>query len=204
MIMLGLSNGKTTTSTFGSVGKAETTLAQLLAGAQVELDRLHSIARRAGYTIIFRDPSGAIIDHAASSVDASRPVVRGGLAPGALRRVREYVEANLEAKIELADLAARANLSRCHFAYAFKQSVGCTPHRYVVSRRLEKARELLAENRLPISEIAVATGFADQSHFSRCFRAFFGLSPLAFRRSAGEWSQLSIAASASDQARSGD
>lgn len=184
--MLNLPNSSTAASTFGTAHEAETTLATLLAGAQAELDRLHSITRRAGYTIIFRDPSGAIIDHAANAaLGLFRPVARGGLTPNALKRVRDYVEANLEAKIELADLAALANLSRCHFAYAFKQSLGCTPHRYVMSRRLEKGRELLAQDQLPISEIALATGFADQSHFSRCFRAFFGLTPLAFRRSQG-------------------
>jgi transcriptional regulator GlxA family with amidase domain len=184
MIMLNLPNSTAAASPFGSARDAESILATLLAGAQVELDRLHSITRRAGYEIIFRDPSGAIIDHAGSAaLGISKPVVRGGLAPSALRRVRDYVEANLEAKIELADLAALAKLSRCHFAYAFKQSLGCTPHRYVMSRRLEKARELLAAASSPISEIALVTGFADQSHFSRCFRAFFGISPLAFRRS---------------------
>ena len=169
-----------------TAGQAETALASLLAGARAELDRVHSITRRAGYTIVFRDPSGTVIDGTAlieqGAGASSRPIARGGLAPSALRRVREYVEANLETKIALSDLAALANLSRCHFAHAFKQSLGCTPHRYLMSRRLEKARELLAKDQMPLSEIAIATGFADQSHFSRCFRAGFGISPLTFRR----------------------
>jgi transcriptional regulator GlxA family with amidase domain len=159
-------------------------LAKLLADAQTEFDRLHSVTQRAGFKIIFRDPNGIIIDYSGNAANgASAPHVRGGLAPSALRRVREYVEANLEGRIELTDLAAVANLSRCHFACAFKQSLGCTPHRYVMSRRLEKARHLLKTSDLPIVEIALATGFADQSHFSRCFRAFFGASPMVFRRS---------------------
>jgi transcriptional regulator GlxA family with amidase domain len=159
-------------------------LAKLLLDAQAEYDRLHRITRRAGFSIVFRAPSGALIDHATHEPGtASKPQARGGLTPSALRKVREYVEANLEFKIELADLAAIGNLSRCHFACAFKQSLGCTPHRYVISRRLEKARQLLCESALPVAEIALATGFADQSHFSRCFRSFFAISPLAYRRS---------------------
>jgi len=107
---------------------------------------------------------------------------RGGLPPGVLRRVRAHIDANLEGNIDLADLAAVANLSRCHFARAFKQSVGATPHHYLVQRRLERAQELLAETEMPLAEIALATGFSDQSHFSRRFREHLHASPSAFRR----------------------
>jgi transcriptional regulator GlxA family with amidase domain len=161
-------------------------LASVLASAQAEFDHLHNITRRAGYRIIFRDPSGLIINHPGNAQhDTHQPKIRGGLVPSAVRRIREYVEANIEFKIELVDLAAIANLSRCHFAHAFKQSLGCTPHRYVMSQRLERARQLLGESALPIAEIALATGFADQSHLSRSFRASFGMSPRAYRRSRG-------------------
>lgn len=170
---------KTGKPVFGTAGEAQN-LAALLANAKAELDRLQNITRPAGYTIIFRDRSGAIVDH---TDNASRPPARGGLKPSAIQRVRDYVEAHLESRIEISDLAARANLSRCYFAYAFKRSLGCTPHRYVMSRRLERARQLLCDEALPISEIACATGFADQSHLSRCFRANFSISPLAYRRS---------------------
>ena len=159
-------------------------LANLLADAQAELRRLHSVTQRAGYKIFFRDQNGIIVDYGADTpTSAVRPHVRGGLAPGALRRVRDYIEANLESRVDLGQLAATANLSRCHFAYAFKQSMGCPPHRYIMSRRLERARHLLLTSDAAIAEIAIATGFADQSHFSRAFRAFFGVPPLAFRRS---------------------
>jgi transcriptional regulator GlxA family with amidase domain len=161
-------------------------LASVLAAARAEFDHLHNITRRAGYKIIFCDPSGLIINHPGDAQnEAHWPNIRGGLVPSAVRRIREYVEANLEFRIELVDLAAIANLSRCHFAYAFKQSLGCTPHRYVMSRRLERARQLLGESALPIAEIALATGFADQSHLSRSFRALFGVSPRAYRRARG-------------------
>jgi transcriptional regulator GlxA family with amidase domain len=159
-------------------------LANLLAEAQAELQRLHSVTQRAGYKIFFRDQNGIIVDYGADTPTPTvRPHVRGGLAPSALRRVRDYIEANLESRVDLGQLAATANLSRCHFAYAFKQSMGCPPHRYIMSRRLERARHLLLTSDGAIAEIAIANGFADQSHFSRAFRAFFGVPPLAFRRS---------------------
>lgn len=162
---------------------AEIVLAKLLADACAELDILQKITERAGFEIVFRAPGGILIGRPGHPrADGSPSPIRGGLPPSVLRRVREHVESNLKDSIELADLAAVANLSRCHFAKAFKQSVGCTPHRYVMSRRLEMARRCLRETVLPVAEIAQAAGFADQSHLSRCFRAYFGTSPLMYRR----------------------
>jgi AraC-like DNA-binding protein len=113
----------------------------------------------------------------------SAPVARGGLSPGVLRRVREYIDANLEADVGLDALAKVAGLSRCHFARAFKQSVGTTPHNFLMHRRFCKAVEFIADTNLPLAEIALAAGFSDQSHFSRRFRQYIGVSPSAFRRS---------------------
>jgi AraC-like DNA-binding protein len=113
----------------------------------------------------------------------SAPVARGGLSPGVLRRVREYIDANLETDVGLDALAKVAGLSRCHFARAFKQSVGTTPHNFLMYRRFCKAVEFIADTNLPLAEIALAAGFSDQSHFSRRFRQYIGVSPSAFRRS---------------------
>jgi AraC-like DNA-binding protein len=107
---------------------------------------------------------------------------RGGLAPGALRRVREYIDGRLADSISLDAMAAVAELSRCHFARAFKQSVGTAPHAYVMQRRLERAERLLAETDLSLCQVALDSGFSDQSHFSSCFRKSFGESPRSFRR----------------------
>jgi AraC-like DNA-binding protein len=108
---------------------------------------------------------------------------RGGLPPGAERRVREYVETHLSDSIELAALAAIAGLSVYHFARAFKQSAGVTPHHYLIRRRVERAQEMLARTQLPLPEIALITGFSDQSHLARHFRQLLGTSPGQFRRS---------------------
>jgi AraC family transcriptional regulator len=110
-----------------------------------------------------------------------RAQFRGGLPPRVLQRVREHVETNLESTISLHDLAATAGLSTSHFARAFKQSEGTSPHKYVMSRRLRQALQLLVETELPLSQIASATGFADQSHFSRQFRKSVGVTPSSYR-----------------------
>jgi AraC family transcriptional regulator len=106
---------------------------------------------------------------------------RGGLPPRALQRVREFVEAHLEENISLQALADTAGLSLYHFCRAFKQSEGTTPHDYIVRRRVERAQELLADTDLPLSEIAIAAGFADQSHCARRFREHVGLTPSRYR-----------------------
>jgi AraC-like DNA-binding protein len=109
---------------------------------------------------------------------------RGGLPPGAMRRVHEYVDTHLSESMDLAELAAVAGLSVYHFARAFKQSAGVTPHHYLVRRRVERAQEMLAHSDLPMSEVALATGFSDQSHLARLFRQLVGMTPGQFR-----WSQ---------------
>jgi len=109
---------------------------------------------------------------------------RGGLPPGAMRRVREYVDAHLGESMDLAELAAIAGLSVFHFARQFKQSAGVTPHHYLVQRRVERAQDMLARTDLSLPEIALAAGFSDQSHLARHFRQMLGTTPREFR-----WSQ---------------
>jgi AraC-like DNA-binding protein len=105
----------------------------------------------------------------------------GGLAPSALRRVREHIEQGLAQHIELCDLAELTGLSPCHFSRAFKQSMGMPPHRYLMSRRVVEAARLIETTQMPMSEIALEVGFADQSHFTRVFTAQIGESPRRFR-----------------------
>ena len=111
----------------------------------------------------------------------SFPAPRGGLAPGALRRVREHIHSRLSQRIELNELAAIAGLSDCHFSRAFKQSVGISPHRYVMQRRIEAAAVLIEQTDRPLSEIALEVGFSDQSHFTRMFSRLARQTPRAYR-----------------------
>jgi transcriptional regulator of acetoin/glycerol metabolism/AraC-like DNA-binding protein len=112
---------------------------------------------------------------------APTPQAHGGLSPAAMRRVREYVDAHLGASMDLAMLAGIAGVSIHHFARGFKQSAGVTPHHYLVQKRVERARDLLAQTDLPLSEIAYAVGFSDQSHLARHFRQMLGVTPGQFR-----------------------
>ena len=112
---------------------------------------------------------------------AHHPRIRGGLPPRALRRVREYIEAHLEETISIDALAGIVGLSKYHFARAFKQSEGLTPHDYLLQCRVRRAQELLANTDLPLSEIALASGFSDQSHCARRFRERVGITPGRYR-----------------------
>jgi AraC-like DNA-binding protein len=98
-----------------------------------------------------------------------------------LQRIRDYIEEHPAENIELETLAEIAGLSKWHFARAFKQSVGTPPHFYLIQRRLERAQELLSETDLSLGQIALKSGFSDQSHFSRRFRMFVGVTPRSFR-----------------------
>jgi AraC-like DNA-binding protein len=107
---------------------------------------------------------------------------RGGLTPHALRRVREYVLAHVDERIEVEQLAVIARLSSCHFARAFRQSMGVPPHRYVLIRRIHVGAELVRDTDRSVADIAAAVGFSDQSHFTRTFVRITGDTPSAFRR----------------------
>src|SRR5262249_35157422 len=104
--------------------------------------------------------------------DETRPTAyfRGGLPPRVVRRVREHIDGNIDQRISVEALAKLANLSVCYFVRAFKQSLGVTPHYFLIRRRVERTMELLSGTDLPLSEIALAVGFADQSHCARRFR----------------------------------
>jgi len=106
----------------------------------------------------------------------------GGLAPGALRRVREHIETNFAQKIDLSRLARIAGLSTSYFSRAFKQSIGMPPHRYVMMRRLAAAAELIRKTTKSLAEVALEVGFSDQSHFTRIFTQMTGGTPGALRR----------------------
>lgn len=99
-----------------------------------------------------------------------------------LRRVLEHIEAHLAEPINIDVLAGLACLSPFHFSRVFKRTTGFAPYNYLVNRRVELARELLADADLEISEIARRCGFADQAHFTRAFGKLMGMPPGRFRR----------------------
>lgn len=111
------------------------------------------------------------------------PTKRGTLARWQERRALDYLTAHLAEPISIADLATACDLSRSYFIRAFKETLGETPHRWLVSYRVQKAKELLTED-LPIAEVALMCGFADQSHLNKVFAALVGMTPGQFRQNA--------------------
>src|SRR6202020_2055034 len=96
---------------------------------------------------------------------------KGGIAKPRLNRVLEYIAANLPSEIHLEDIAAVAGLSVFHFARAFRESTGVTPHQYVLQRRIDTVKTLLRTRNWNLETIASATGFADARHLTQAFRA---------------------------------
>jgi transcriptional regulator GlxA family with amidase domain len=132
-------------------------------------------ARSWAEAFVHSRPRISTLSHSSVAEPAARS--RGGLPPIVTQRICEYIESHLDQKTGLDALASMAGLSTHHFARAFHQSVGMPPHSYLLSRRLERAERMLRETRLPLAEIAGATGFSDQSHLARHFRRRTGMAP---------------------------
>jgi AraC family transcriptional regulator len=110
------------------------------------------------------------------------PVIyRGGLPRYRLKRVLDHIGDNLIDDLSLSQLAAIADMSTHYFAEMFRQSTGCTPHRYVLLRRIERAKGRLRDPQCSVIEAAMHAGFQNPSHFARMFRKFVGMSPSGFQ-----------------------
>jgi transcriptional regulator of acetoin/glycerol metabolism len=139
--------------------------------------------RNSEYAMIHSRPRLSTLE--SLSAETIPTTSRGGLSPAVTRRVCDYIEGHLDEKMRLDGLAALAGLSTDHFARAFHQSVGVPPHAYLLRRRLEHVEHMLRATHAPLSEIALATGFSDQSHLARHFRRWAGVSPRQVRWSEG-------------------
>lgn len=107
---------------------------------------------------------------------------RGGLRAQGLRRVEDFIRANLTLKISIIDLAAIAGLSPTHFNRAFREAVGSPPHQYITILRLRRAEELSKDPSLKLSEIAARAGFSTHSQMTATMRQYWGVTPSALRR----------------------
>jgi AraC family transcriptional regulator len=107
--------------------------------------------------------------------------VNGGLGEKRLKLVLTYIDAHLAENIGLQDMATVAGLGQHHFSTLFGQSMGRSPYRYVIEQRIERAKRQLRQQDAVIIDIALACGFADQSHLTKHFRKLVGVTPRAFR-----------------------
>ena len=127
----------------------------------------------------------AFAAHVAQAYGEMEPaafLVKGGLAPWQERRSKEILAADLSGATPLAEVAAACGLSASHFSRAFRKSTGHPPHAWLMQARVERAMTLLRQREQPLSEIALACGFVDQSHLSRVFVQRVGMAPGAWRK----------------------
>jgi len=119
-----------------------------------------------------------------SQLNAVKPACdrRLGLTKGQLSRVTDFMRDNVDQPIRLSDLAKLAGLSSSQFGRAFRVSTGTTPHKWFLDARIECAKAMLADRRHNLVDIALETGFSEQSHFNRAFRTATGATPNAWRR----------------------
>jgi len=125
--------------------------------------------------------------HIARGVGQSPPSPRrrGGLTPRKEKLAKDLLMASMRGGVPVEEIARTIGLSRGHFIRAFHESTGETPHRWLTARKVEKAQNLLAGTRMPLTEIALACGFSDQSHFTRVFSRVSGSPPGAWRHNLG-------------------
>jgi AraC family transcriptional regulator len=115
-------------------------------------------------------------------VRMSAPQFRGGVSSLQMRRATELLEAHLDGDIALQQVAEACELSVSHFARAFKQTFQVPPYRWLIERRVDRARDLMTNSRLPLADIAIRCGFADQSALNRSFKRIHGVTPGTWRR----------------------
>ena len=137
---------------------------RLYADTAAQLLAVHLLRR---YTSV----AGAIMEQA-----------HGRLTPQQLQRVKDYVQAHLSHDLSLEALAQQTGFSPYHFTRLFRQTTGDSPHQFVLRQRIEQAQRLLEEPDMPLAQVALATGFAHQSHLTQHFKRQLGLTPSAYRR----------------------
>jgi AraC-like DNA-binding protein len=139
------------------------------------------------------EASALFVDHVVLAVCAhlvqryggllpSACLTKGGLTPAQVLRAKDLLASKLDGDLHVADIAKECGISRQYFIKAFKTTVGCAPYQWLQRQRVDLAKDLLGNTRMPISEIALKCGFADQSHLTRVFAALMGVPPAAWRR----------------------
>jgi len=108
--------------------------------------------------------------------------IRGGLPEWQQKKLAQYIDERLAEEVSLSSLAELVHLSPYHFSRSFKQSFGMPPHRYLTGRRIERAKSLLAECKLSVTEIGLDVGYSETSSFTSAFRKVTGETPTNYRR----------------------
>jgi AraC family transcriptional regulator len=164
------------------LGMADALLEQLVLNALGELRQADagvplyadSIATMAAVHLLRHHATRPAVDRGLGSADLARSNLRPAL---------DFIEASLEDNPSIAEIAATTGLSTFYFARAFRRQLGMAPHQYLMARRVERAKTLLATSDQPLAELALSAGFASQSHLTAIFKRVVGVTPGAYRRS---------------------
>ena len=151
-------------------------------------DVVHLMARHATNTVKFGSLlldglTASLVAYLALNIRASEPAKRrGGLTRWQVQRVLDLIEGRLNEEVSLSTLAAETGLSERYFCTAFRHTIGVPPYRYLLERRIARAKALLQSDRaLSITAIAMAVGFQTSAHFATTFRNLTGLTPSSYR-----------------------
>ena len=120
--------------------------------------------------------------HSNRSRPTRMPAAPAGISGRKMRRLLDLIEEHLDGDLSLERLAAEVEISPLYLPRAFKAAFGQPPHQYILSRRIERAKELLRDTSTPIADVALAVGFSSQSHLSNWFLRTVGVSPASYRR----------------------
>jgi AraC family transcriptional regulator len=128
----------------------------------------------------------AMLARALQAIDhGAPPRGRVAISPFKLRRVVEHIEARLDSRVPVQELAELAGLSTAHFARAFRQATGEAPHHFILNRRVARVQELLRDPELDLATVAARAGFSSHAHMSSVFRRRTSLAPTAYRAALG-------------------
>jgi AraC family transcriptional regulator len=143
----------------------------------------HSSTQRLYVESLVMDLAVSLLRRHSTASQASTILPSNGLTRIKARRILDYIESSLDRELTLGELARVVDLSLHHFARMFKQTIGMTPHTYVLARRVERSKRMLRTSRASLVEIGLSAGCASQSHFTSTFHRMVGTTPAAFQGS---------------------
>lgn len=136
-----------------------------------------------------------LADRRPPAANATKEKITSGLSEWQRKKIVRYVDENIDTRLRVSDLSEQVRLSVSRFSKGFNVTFGRPPYDYVLSRRIEAAKYLIASTQEPLSQIAHACGLSDQAHLSKIFKRFVGTTPLKWRKSASvsntrQWNYL--------------
>jgi len=153
---------------------------QLITLLEAAVGQLHDQEHQAQGTL--REAASLLRQQVHPPAAGEVPDGKGRLLAWQARKVRDYIDSHITGPVLVADLCALIQRSEAHFSRAFRLTFGRSPHAFVIRRRVELAAQYMLQTEMPLSDIALRCGFADQPHLSKHFRQITEHTPAAWRR----------------------